>query len=490
MLDTIRARLTAWYIAVLGTVLVTVSVLTYLLLARAIYARIDDGLHAAAHLAATSLGRDVAAGQDIGAAARSTTAALTSQDQMLAIYDGDGRLLAEQGRDEELTIALPPAGQLPHDRATLITVFESDGDDRHRLALRRTTAAPDGAAYVVVAGRSLDAADDELAFLRQILLYLVPGALIVAGLGGWALARQSLSPVMRMAGEARRMGVADLDGRLPVGHRRDELARLAETFNELLSRAGASLAQQRQFMAEASHELRTPVTTARTAAAVALQQPHRDEAEYRQALQIVEQQTARLSRLVDDMFTLARADAGQYPLQVVPLYLDEVVADVVEAARVLASQRGVAVNCSAAGDAPFTGDEELIRRMLANLVDNALRHAPPASGVYVELTREPSGYHIRVSDDGPGIPPHEQARIFERFQRGASGHGGGAGLGLPLARWIARLHGGDVSLAAGPGPGATFAVTLPHTPEVVRSSAVHEGLDRLEASVTKPETWS
>ena len=110
MLDTIRARLTAWYIAVLGTVLVTVSVLTYLLLARAIYTRIDDGLRAVVDLAATSLGNGLAEGQDIGAAARSTTAALTSQDQMLAIYDGDGRLLAEQGRDEELAITLPASG--------------------------------------------------------------------------------------------------------------------------------------------------------------------------------------------------------------------------------------------------------------------------------------------------------------------------------------------------------------------------------------------
>ena len=169
----------------------------------------------------------------------------------------------------------------------------------------------------------------------------MPIALILAGFGGWFLARQSLSPVVAMAERARKIGAENLSGRLPVANPRDELGRLAETFNELLGRLEASLTQQRQFMADASHELRTPVATARTAASVALQQPHRDERDYRETLEIIEQQTARLSRIVDDMFTLARADAGNYPVRRTPMYLDEVVDDVVRAARVLASTKDV-----------------------------------------------------------------------------------------------------------------------------------------------------
>ena len=166
--------------------------------------------------------------------------------------------------------------------------------------------------YIVVVGSSLEPTDEELESLRGILAYVVPIALVIAGIGGWFLARQSLSPVVAMAERARRIGVENLSARLPVANPRDELGRLAETFNELLGRLEASLTQQRQFMADASHELRTPVATARTAASVALQQPHRDEARLPgDAAKSSSSRPSRLSRIVDDMFTLARADAGQ-----------------------------------------------------------------------------------------------------------------------------------------------------------------------------------
>ena len=153
-----------------------------------------------------------------------------------------------------------------------------------------------------------------------------------------------------MAERARKIGVENMTGRLPVANPRDELGRLAETFNELLGRLEASLTQQRQFMADASHELRTPVATARTAASVALQRPIASEEDYRETLHIIEQQTARLSRVVDDMFTLARADAGNYPVRAAPMYLDEVIDDVVRASRVLASTRQ---RVSRTGDNPL-----------------------------------------------------------------------------------------------------------------------------------------
>ena len=270
---------------------------------------------------------------------------------MLAIYDDAGRLLAEGGRDEDLTIVLPAVETIPTDDAMLQTVAEGkDDDDRHRLALRRVTILPHNARYIVVAGSSLEPTDEELESLRQILAYVVPIALVLAGIGGWFLARQSLSPVATMVERARKMSAENLSGRLPVGNPRDELGRLAETFNDLLSRLEASIttqrqlmATQRQFMADASHELRTPVATTRTAANVALQQTHRDEREYRDTLTIIEQQATRLSRLVDDMFTLARADAGSYPVRRTPMYLDEVIEEVVRAARVLSATKEVVV---------------------------------------------------------------------------------------------------------------------------------------------------
>jgi two-component system OmpR family sensor kinase len=169
-----------------------------------------------------------------------------------------------------------------------------------------------------------------------------------------------------------------------------------------------------------------------------------------------------LSRIVDDMFTLARADAGNYPVQQTPMYLDEVVDDVVRAARVMSAAREITIEASTVSSAAYTGDEDLVRRLLGNLLDNAIRYAPAGSVVRAELTRTPNTYSISISDQGPGIPTEIQPHIFERFYRGDSARRrsqtDGAGLGLALARWIARVHGGDVRLSRSSPQGTTFTV--------------------------------
>jgi two-component system OmpR family sensor kinase len=360
---------------------------------------------------------------------------------------------------------LPALETIPTNEASLLTLVEAeDDDDRHRLAVQRVTIAPADAQYVIVVGSSLEPTDEELESLREILAYIVPIALVLAGAGGWFLARQSLSPVAAMAERARKIGVENLSGRLPVANPRDELGQLAETFNDLLARLETSLMQQRQFMADASHELRTPVATSRTAASVALQQAHRDEQEYRDTLAIVEQQTTRLSRIVDDMFTLARADAGSYPVHETAMYLDEIVEEVVRAARVLAATKDVSIALASPSPVTFAGDEDLVRRLIGNLLDNAVRHTPAGSAVHVDLGKVQDGYLVSISDRGPGIPPEIQEHIFERFYRSDVARtraDGGAGLGLALARWIAKVHGGDVTVARSSEEGTTFTAFLP-----------------------------
>jgi heavy metal sensor kinase len=354
---------------------------------------------------------------------------------------------------------------IPAGDVLLMTAVEArDDDDRHRLAFRQVSIPPADTRYLLVAGIALEPTDEELESLREVLAYVIPIALVLAGAGGWFLARQGLAPVAAMAERARKIGVEDLSARLPVANPRDELGRLAETFNALLARLETSLLQQRQFMADASHELRTPVTTSRTAAAVALQQPHRSEQEYRESLAIIEQQTTRLSRIVDDMFTLARADSGSYPVRRTLMYLDEVLADAVRAARVVADTKQVAIELSATPSASFTGDEELLQRLIGNLLDNAVRHTPHGSTVHVSLVHDPGRYVLSVADAGKGIAPGAQPHIFERFFRddaARSSAGGGAGLGLALARWIARAHGGDVTLVRSSPEGTTVSVILP-----------------------------
>jgi len=466
-IESVRTRLTTFYVVVLAVVLLIVAGLIYVLLGRVLYARIDEGLLTVVQIATNSLDNDLTEGQDVVDAARSTAAELASRQQMLAIYDANGRLLAESGRDDEVDITLPPAAAIPSTHTLLATITETqDLDDRHRLAIRLVTLPAHGANYIVVAGASLEPTDEELDAVRHTLGYVVPVALLLAGLGGWFLAHRSLAPVVAMAERARRIGGEDLTGRLPVANPRDELGRLAETFNELLARLQSSMTQQRQFMADASHELRTPITTTRTAANVTLQQPHRDEEEYRHALAVIEQQAVRLSRIVDDMFTLARADAGTYPFSRQPMYLDEIVDEVVAGARIVASTRTVRIEHTGIRPAPFSGDEELIRRMVTNLLDNAVRHSSPDDVVHVDLRAVETGYVIVVADQGPGIPPENQPHIFERFyrvdaSRSRGGRDGGAGLGLALVRWVATLHGGTVRLTTSSDTGSTFTVELP-----------------------------
>jgi two-component system OmpR family sensor kinase len=253
-----------------------------------------------------------------------------------------------------------------------------------------------------------------------------------------------------------------------VVNERSELGRLALTFNELLARLDVSFEQQRRFMADASHELRTPVAIVRGESEVALSQESRSPEEYRESLAILHEEGRRLTRIVEDLFTLARADAGQYGLDPASFYLDETAAECVRAVRSLAARRGVALRHEdGGGEMPMRGDEGLVRRMLLNLLDNAIKYTPAGGEVRVELAREGEAYAIRITDTGVGVPEEARPHIFERFYRADKarsrngGAGGGAGLGLSIASWIAEAHGGRVTLERSGRGGSTFLVSLP-----------------------------
>ncbi len=469
MLESVRARLTLWYVSLLAAVLVTFSLVVYSLLARALDARVDDGLRAVLDVARTSLTHDAAEGQDPGDAARSTVAELSNRTEHVAVFDAAGRLLSRGTDGGPADLRIPAPAAVAEGAVLLYDVPEEAGDDDfHRVALTRAVIPPAGTVYLVAASQDLEPTHDELEAMREILGRAIPVALLAAGIGGWFMARKSLAPVVGMAEEARRMGAADLAGRLTVANPRDELGHLAAAFNELLERLAGAFAQQRQFMADASHELRTPLAAIRAASSVALQRADRREGEYRDALEMVGQQARRISRLVEDMFTLARADAGHYPLRRERFYLDELLADAGRSAEVLAAERAVAVAVDAREECPFEGDEDLITRMVRNLVDNAVRHSPPGETVTLALGCGPEGYRIEVSDRGPGIPAEAQPHVFTRFfradmsrARDGADSAGGAGLGLAIARWAAEAHGGRLELVrSGPG-GTTFAAVLP-----------------------------
>ena len=469
MLNTVRGRLTLWYVSALALILVVFGVAVYVMLSRALHRRVDEALRSTLDISTTSLTHDTQEGQSSQSAAQSTAAELSHPQQAMMIFDGEGHLLAEHPYEDDLHIRLPDLSSIPGDEVYFYTVAEGrDADDRHRLALRRVRIPPADTPFIILASQPLKTVAEELESLREILYIATPAALLLAGLGGWFLARQGLAPVAAMARSARQIGAGSLDRQLPVANPRDELGQLATTFNELLGRLDAAFGEQRRFMADASHELRTPLSVMSTAAGVTLKKEHRDEAEYREALRMVAEQTRRLSRIVQDMFTLARADAGRYPLHKRTLYLNDLVAEVGRVGGMLASDKSVSVELSNLPEAAFHGDEDLLRRMLLNLVDNAVKYTPPGGVVRLSLTRQDGEYLLSVSDTGPGIPAEARAYVFERFYRAdkarSRAEDGGAGLGLAIARWIAQAHDGRLELDDSDTNGATFVARLP-TPQ-------------------------
>jgi signal transduction histidine kinase len=235
----------------------------------------------------------------------------------------------------------------------------------------------------------------------------------------------------------------------------------------LLNRLSESFDRQRRFMADASHELRTPVAILRGESEVALSQQARSPDEYRESLDVMHHESERLTRIVEDLFTLTRADAGQYPLQPTDFYLDELVAECVHSARTLAQAKKISLTFEGAPESLIHADESLVRRMLLNLLDNAIKYTREFGRVTVSCQRNGREYAVNIADTGCGIPAEMRPRIFERFFRAdkARSHsendGGGAGLGLAISRWIAEAHHGRLELARSDSTGSTFSAYLP-----------------------------
>jgi len=269
-----------------------------------------------------------------------------------------------------------------------------------------------------------------------------------------------------MTARAQQISASTLHDRLPVLNTGDELGHLASVFNELLARLDASFEQQRQFIADASHELRTPVAIVRGEAELALAREARTPEELRMALRTIEEEMQGLQRIVEDLFLLARAHAGERLLQPAELYLGELASESVRAARSLAAQKRIVLSYEGSADLPMRGDEALLKRLLLNLVDNAIKYTPEGGRVTVQSSETDASYVIDVRDTGSGIPADARARVFERFYRAERSRRvgeptSGAGLGLAIASWIAEAHGGSLALASSDSSGSVFRLIVP-----------------------------
>jgi two-component system, OmpR family, sensor kinase len=470
MLDSVRTRLTLWYVGVLALVLVAFSIGVYALLARSLYTHLNEELVATVEATGTSIAREIEEGESEDRVLSNALNELIAPRQAAAVFDTEGRLLAEQPAQGDVHVALPSPNFIPASGASLYKVEEErepSGAGRI-IALQRVRVNSNGRSYLIVVSQPLNVVTEELKRIRFILYFSVLLALALAGLGGWFLARRSLQPIVRMTERARRISAENLEQRLPIANPRDELGQLAATFNDLLARLYDSFAQQRRFMADASHELRTPLSVMRTATDVTLEAEQRNEGEYREVLGVIDEQARRLTRIVEDMFMLARADAGRRALRHNNFYLDKLLLETTRAANVLCARKGLAIEVEDFPETPYRGDEGLLRQMILNLLDNAMKYTPRGGVVRVQLDQRDSFYTISITDTGVGIPLEARPHIFERFYRvdKARSHseatdGAGAGLGLSIARWIAEAHQGRLELVRSDENGSTFAASLP-----------------------------
>ncbi len=487
MFDSVRVRLTLWYMGILALLLLTFSAGVYAILWHNFMERADSVLRSVSSAITSILEKELSESGLDELAARETVKALNFPSFTIEIFDGAGDLLAERPAGSRRYIPEFDWRSLPIGELRIATMSPSSpGAEPRRAAMTRVSLPPMDRQYGIVVTRSLSPLLGELAADRRILLFAVPLSALLAGVAGWLLARKSLAPVLAMSRQAHRIGVENLEERLPVANPRDELGRLAATFNELLSRLSGAIQIQRRFMADASHELRTPVSVVRTTASVTLSKEHRAEDEYRNAVGIVEAQARRLTRIVEDMLRLARADSGSFVLRKKSFQLDEMLLEALQAAIVLAGQKAMKVVVGDLPEAPFHGDEDLLRQMVMNLLDNAVKYTPEGGEIRVSLALEGARYLIRVADNGEGIPAEAQDRIFDRFYRVDRGRargdhalngspGGGAGLGLAIATWIADIHGGSLRLESSSPQGSVFLASLPApdvSPEAPRAPLV------------------
>jgi signal transduction histidine kinase len=289
------------------------------------------------------------------------------------------------------------------------------------------------------------------------------GVLFVASLGvGWVVAGRVLRPIGRITGVARDIQATDLSRRIELPGPEDELKQLADTFDAMLARLDAAFAAQRQFTADASHELRNPLAIIRTNVDVALSDPNADPEDLRHTIEVIKRASDRMARLVDDLLALARRQ--EPTLEHEPVDLGAAVAEASDDFVVPAAARNIVLDRAIAPGVTVTGDRDALKRAVANLLENAVRLAPAGSRIRLATGSEGDRAWIAVADEGPGISPEDQARVFDRFWRAdkaRSRSDGGTGLGLAIVRQIAESHGGQVRLQSKVGVGSSFVIWLP-----------------------------
>jgi heavy metal sensor kinase len=446
----IRTRLTLAFAAMMAVVLAAAGVFLFVRFRSDLLQAVDAGLRSRGQAIVGELRRS----------APLTAGILIETDEAFAqVLGTDGGVIdSSPGLQDQPVLSAADLAGLRQPRFFTITVRAAND-----LVPARVLAVPIDQQAAVVVGASLEDRREALARLAKMLAFGGPITVVLAAGVGWVVAGFALRPVERMRSRAAAISAEDLTQRLPVTETRDELARLAETLNEMLGRLGTALDRERRFVADASHELRTPLANLKAELELALARS-RTEAELLEALRSAGEETDRLVRLAEDLLVLARAGKHRLSIAREPVDVGELVAGVAATFSAPAVRRGCTIQTDVLVPGPVALDPSRFRQIVGNLLDNAIRHSPEGATVTAGVRIDDGALVLEVSDEGEGFPAAFLPQAFEPFARAEASRSrgaGGTGLGLAIVQTLAEAHGGTALARNRPEGGAQIAVTLP-----------------------------
>ncbi len=467
ILGNIRFKLIIWYIFILGIILTAFSTFLYFTLSRSLHRGIDVKIKSIGEVIASSSTNPYSqySFSNIDRMLEDSFG-LKPVTKFIQVLDESGRIgrKSQNLQHFQLPISIRALKNASQGKITFETTKALG-----KYPLRMVTVPVIRGRHIiniVQVATSLEQVGEALKTLLLILWITVPSALVVASLGGLFLANKALKPVDEITKTARMITSKRLDQRIKLRKTKDEIGRLAETFNDMISRLGQSFKQIRQFSADASHELRTPLTILKGEMEVGLRRRRRPE-EYRKILNSNLEEVNHMTQIVDDLLFLSKADMGEVHLQKHLINLTKLVSEVGAQAKMIAMAKDIKVHISKDSDVPVIGDRLRLRELLLNLVDNAVKYTPEGGEMMISLERDDDRVKLRVMDNGIGIPTEDQPHIFDRFFRvdkARSREAGGSGLGLSICKWIVEAHGGEISVESEVAKGSLFTVTLPLAP--------------------------
>lgn len=450
-----RARLTAWHVLSLAVIILALGAFVTLRLRDDLTQRVDRTLGAGTLVLQRAFVKE--GPQEFRQTSSEVIESLPYEPAASQLVDPSGHVTAFRGTDGRRSLVDAAQRRAAFADRRLLFTREVAGKTFRVLARGIDTKR---GRYVLVIGQSMESVEDSVSSLLTQLAIGAVGALALAGLAGWWLARRALRPVAEMTAAADRITVDSLGERVRQPESSDELGRLAATLNRMLDRVEQGVEDKRRLVADASHELRTPLAVMRSELDVSLREDELSGGS-RAVLESAREEVDRMTRIVENLLTLARVDEGRLRVMRRPIDLDEVLTGAVEPLRGVADAGGVELALSD-GEVAARGDPELLRQVVSNLVDNAIKYGGEGGRVEVAAWSRDGEAGVTVADSGPGIPAEARERVFDRFYRAdaARGREGGSGLGLAICAEIVRAHGGRIWVEEGPGGGSTFSFAL------------------------------